>query len=322
MTTAEAALDAVAPSRPPASQWRMALRRLLRKRIAASALCLILIFYGVGVLAPLIAPHSYDQIDLNHTFAGPSLRHPLGTDRLGRDVLSRVIWASRTTVVVTVATLVTGGLVLGVGLGLLAGYKGGGWDTITMRVGDVFLALPGLLMLIMISATLRPRWDGWMTHFYGWPIIGGTLKSGASDYFLVFGVLSLFSWVGMARVIRSQVFALRQTEYVQAAVAMGAGTGHVVWRHLLPNVSNLIVVVLSASLASVAGSEIALTWLGVGVRPPTPSFGQLLFDGAGLSNLRTHPNLLLVPAGVLVVLFLSFNLLGDAVNDVLNPRTG
>jgi len=264
-----------------------------------------------------VAPKSYTDQNLDNVLQGPTLAHPFGTDRLGRDMFSRVMWASRTTVIVTVATLVTGGLVLSVGLGLLAGYAGGKVDTFIMRVGDVFFALPGLPMLILINATLKPRVvdQAWIKNLEDW------LKlDGLPDYLLIFGALSLFAWVGGARVIRSQVLALRETEYVLAARAMGASTTRVIFRHLVPNVSNIIIVGLSASLGGIAGTEIALTWFGVGIQPPTPSFGAMLFEGGSIRALQANPHLLLVPGAVVAALIFAFNLLGDALNDVLTPR--
>jgi ABC-type dipeptide/oligopeptide/nickel transport system permease subunit len=295
----------------------LALRRLLRKKIAVLALAFIAVFYFCGLFAPLVAPRSYTAQDLDHVFQGPSLAHPLGTDSLGRDVLSRVIWASRTTVIVTVATLVTGGLVLSVSLGLLAGYLGGKVDTAIMRVGDVFFGLPGLPMLILINATLKPRVveQAWIRTLQDWLRVDGL-----ADYILIFGSLSLFAWVGGARVIRSQILALRETEYVLAARAMGASTWRVIFQHLLPNVSNIIIVGLSASLGAIAGTEIALTWFGVGIHPPTPSFGAMLFEGGSIRTLQAHPQLLLVPGAVVAALIFAFNLLGDALTDVLTPR--
>ena len=133
-------------------------------------------------------------------------------------------------------------------------------------------------------------------------------------------MLAFFGWVGIARVIRSQVLSLRESEYVLAAKAMGASLWRVLGQHLLPNVTNLIVVSITFSLGAVAGTEIMLTWLGIGVQPPHPSFGAMIFNGSGLSTLRNHPSLLLVPAAVVGVLLFAFNLLGDALTDVLSPR--
>ena len=294
--------------------------RLLRKRLALVCLAVIVVIYLAGILAPWVAPYGYNSQDLDNTFAGPTLAHPLGTDRLGRDMLSRVIWASQTTVIISAAAILTGGLVLGVGLGLLAGYVGGRLDNFIMRVADAFFALPDILLLLLITATVRPRVEGLFDNFESWPVMGGLVNAGAPDYFLIFGALALFGWVGMARVIRSQVLSLRETDYVLAARAMGASVWRILGRHLLPSVGNLIIVSVTISLGAMAGTEIMLTWLGIGVQPPHPSFGAMIWDGSGLTTLRAHPNLLMVPAAVVGLLLFAFNLLGDALNDVLSPR--
>ncbi|MCH7522657.1 MAG: ABC transporter permease [Chloroflexi bacterium] len=296
------------------------LRRLARKRLAVVGLVIIVIIYLAGIFAPLVAPYGFADTDFTNTFAGPSLEHPLGTDRLGRDLLSRVMWSAQTTVIISAAAILTGGLALGVTLGLLAGYAGGRIDNLIMRVADAFFGLPEILMLLLITATVRPRVEDFFDKFDGWPILGGLNEAGLPDYFLIFGVLSLFGWVGMARIVRSQVLSLRETDYVMAARAAGARTPRVLFHHLLPNVSNIVIVAITFSLGAIAGTEIALTWLGIGIQPPHPSFGTMIFDASGLTTLRAHPNLMLVPAVVVAALLFSFNLLGDALNDVMNPH--
>jgi oligopeptide transport system permease protein len=186
-----------------------------------------------------------------------------------------------------------------------------------MRVGDVFFGLPGLPMLIMINATIgeRVRSMGWLRA-----IEKGLRIDGFPDYVVIFGALSLFAWVGGARIIRSQVLALRETEYVTAARAMGASTWRIIGQHLLPNVSNIVIVSLSVSLGAIAGTEIMLSWFGVGVQPPTPSFGAMLYEGGSIRTLQAHPHLLLVPGVIVAGLIFSFNLLGDALTDVLTPH--
>ena len=296
------------------------LRRLGHKRLAVVGLVVIVIIYLAGIFAPLVAPYGFADTDFTNTFAGPSLEHPLGTDRLGRDLLSRVMWSAQTTVIISAAAILTGGLALGVTLGLLAGYAGGRVDNLIMRVADTFFGLPEILMLLLITATVRPRVEDFFDKFDGWPVLGGLNEAGLPDYFLIFGVLSLFGWVGMARIVRSQVLSLRETDYVMAARAAGARTPRVLFHHLLPNVSNIVIVAVTFSLGAIAGTEIALTWLGIGIQPPHPSFGVMIFDGSGLTNLRAHPILMLVPAVVVAALLFSFNLLGDALNDVMNPH--
>jgi len=296
------------------------LRRLARKRLAMVALAVITVIYLAGILAPVVAPYGFDDTDFANTFAGPSLEHPFGTDRFGQDLLSRVMWAAQTTVIISAAAILTGGLALGVGLGLLAGYAGGRVDNLIMRVADAFFGLPDILLLILITSTVRPRVEDFFDTFDGWPLLGGLVEAGLPDYFLVFGALALFGWVGMARIVRSQVLSLRESDYVLAARAAGARMPRVLFRHLLPNVTNLVVVAVTFSLGTIAGTEIALTWLGIGVGIGHPSFGRMIFDASGLTNLRAHPNLMFVPAAVVAALLFSFSLLGDALNDVLSPR--
>ena len=307
---------AVAEARPAAG----VLRRLLRRKLAVISLAVIAVIYLAGLLAPVAAPHSFSEIDLENVFAGPSLEHPFGTDRLGRDVLSRVIWSAQTTVIVSAAAVLSGAIVLGVGLGLLAGYLGGRIDNLIMRLADTFFALPDILLLIIITATMRDKVVDAFGNFEEWSGIGGIVESGAPFYFLVFVALALFGWVGMARVIRSQVLALRESDYVLAARAMGASVWRVLFRHLLPNVSNIIIISLTFSLGAAGAAELGLSFLGIGIQPPHPSFGAMIFDAAGPRNILAHPNLIFIPAAVIAALLFAFNLLGDALNDVLNPR--
>lgn len=296
------------------------LRRLLRKRLAVICLVAIAIFYLAGILAPWVAPYGYADQNLDLSFAGPSWEHPFGTDRNGRDTLSRNLFAARTTVIVTLATVSTGAILLPITLGMLAGYRGGWVDALINRTGEILASLPGLPMLVLITATLRPRFIGWLGNVedaIGWD---GLTSSAFADYFLIFFVLSLFGWVGGQRIIRTQVLLLRGQDFIIAAEASGASTLRILFRHILPNILPLIIVGLSASLGSIAGTEIALTFLGVGVQPPGASFGALITEGAGRAALESHPQLLVIPAVIVGTLVFAFNLLGDALNDVLTPR--
>jgi ABC-type dipeptide/oligopeptide/nickel transport system permease subunit len=302
------------------SEWRLFWRRLRRKRVAMISLVVILVIYAGGVLAPVLAPYSYNAIDLDRGLEGPSGDHWLGTDRLGRDMLSRVMYSARTTLIVTTAVVLSGSLLIGNTLGLLAGYRGGVLDTLVMRLGEIFSSLPGLVMLILINATLGERVTSWMRAIEANTPLSGLVASGFPSYLLVFGALSLFFWVGTARIIRAQVLQLRERDFIAAAEALGATPARVMGRHLLPNVSFLIILSISSTLGGIAGSEIALTWFGVGVQPPAASFGAMLFEGSGARTFQAHPHLLLVPGAVVTALLFAFNLLGDAVNDAVRGR--
>jgi ABC-type dipeptide/oligopeptide/nickel transport system permease subunit len=280
------------------------------------------LIYGAGILAPLIAPQDFNETDLLARNEGPSWEHPFGTDALGHDLLSRTIWSAQTTVIISVAAVVTGGLALGVSLGLLAGYLRGITDAIIMRLAEIFASVPTILLLLIITSTLQPRVESVAVDIEDLTGQGWIVDSGAPSYFLVFGALSIFGWVGIARIVRSQVLALREAPYVLSARASGASTPRVLFRHLLPNVGNLLIVSLTLSLGAIAAAEIGLTYLGIGVQPPHSSFGLMISEAVsrGLPGIREDPHLILVPGFFVVALVLAFNLLGDQLTDVLSPR--
>jgi len=250
----------------------------------------------------------------------PSIDHVFGTDRLGRDMFSRTLFSARTTLIITILSFIFGNIFLGLGLGLLAGYLRGMVDSVIMRIGDVLLALPGLVILIVVNAVFKDRWRSLWED--GQDLIGTSffVDQGIDDFSLIFFALSFFGWVPTARFVRAQTLALRESDFVIAAESLGAGTTRVILRHLLPGVLPWIVLGMSASLGAVAGIEVALTFLGIGVQPPTASFGAMIADAGGVRTFDQHPHLLLVPGVTVAILILSFNLLGDAINDVINPR--
>ncbi|TMB96946.1 MAG: ABC transporter permease [Chloroflexi bacterium] len=297
-----------------------AFRRLLRRPLAVIAVVIIVFVYATGLLAPAVAPYGFNEAEFGHGFAAPNVDHPLGTDRLGRDLLSRAMWSAQTTVIVSVAVVGTGGLLIGLSLGMLAGYAGGRTDNLVMRAGEILSSVPTILLVIIIRATLQDRWTDLFHNIEDLTHFPGLVSSGAPSIVLIFGALSIFSWFGMARLVRSQVLALRESAYILAARASGASVWRILFGHLLPNLTNLVIVVVTLSLGSAALAEIGLTFLGIGVQPPHPSFGTMIFEGSGLSNIRNHPQLMLVPAVVVGLLLLSFNLLGDALTDILSPR--
>lgn len=313
---ATAGIHVVDPVRPRARVWA----RLRKRPVAVAAIVVIVIIYGAGILAPIVAPYGFSEPDFANTQAGPSWSHPLGTDSLGRDLLSRAIWSAQTTVIISIAAVTTGGLLLGVTLGLLAGYLRGWADAIIMRAAEILGSVPTILLLLIITATLLRRVESWAEDVEDLTGMDWIVSSGAPSYFLIFGALSIFGWVGMARIVRSQVLSLRESQYVIAARASGASTTRVVLRHLLPNVSNLLIVAVTLSLGGAAGAEVGLTFLGIGVQSPHPSFGAMIFEGAGLTQVRQHPQLILVPSVCVTSLILAFNLLGDQLTDVLSPR--
>jgi ABC-type dipeptide/oligopeptide/nickel transport system permease subunit len=310
-------------------RWRF-LRTLVRKKLAMFGLVIITIFYFCGLFSPLIvrvtglpAPNEQPQpltVELRN--AGPSRDHLLGTDALGRDLLSRVLYAARTTVLFTVVVVITGGLFLGLGLGLLSGYRGGWIDTTIMRVGEVLSGIPTLILMLAITAAFRSR----ITQFsfdLGDNTPLSTEDARALVQFVILVCVSIpFAWLGSARVVRSVVLSIREQQYVQAAEGMGASTARIIFRHILPGVIPLWLVGVSAGMGGLALVEVALSFLGLGITPPAASFGSLISDGAGPLTFKNNPHLLLAPAIPVVLFIYSWNLLGDALVDILEPRGG
>ena len=251
---------------------------------------------------------------------GPSRNHLLGTDRLGRDLFSRALFSLRTTLIVSVLSVLVGNVFLGWGLGLLAGYRGGIVDSVIMRAADFVLALPGLLILLVLVSAFRDPWGEVVRDFQNWLGTDFLIAQGIHTYTLMIFAMSFIGWGGTARFIRAQTLATRESDFVLAAECVGARTPRILVRHLFPAVLPWIVVGMSASLGEIAGAEVVLTWLGIGVTPPTASFGAMVADAGHWKSLLLHPQMLLVPMFFILALMLSFNLLGDAVNDVLNPR--
>jgi ABC-type dipeptide/oligopeptide/nickel transport system permease subunit len=303
------------------SYWALSLRRLLRKKVGVICLGIIVLMYGAGMLAPVVTPYGYNDQNLAIAKQGPSVVHPFGTDRLGRDILTRIIFGLRTTVIITLAVLASGTLILGIALGLVSGYFGKLYDGIIMRVGEVTSSFPDVFLVLIIVATVRPRIVEWVKSFEASVGIDWIVRLGIVDYLVIAFALAIFSWFGMARLVRGQVLQARENQYVEAARAIGASTPRILRVHVLPNVISPVIVSVSAWLAAFAGMEIILSWLGIGIQPPTPSLGVMIYENSNISVLRSDPHLLLFPVATLAVLLFCFNLLGDAVNDAFNPRT-
>ncbi len=270
-------------------------KRIRRQPLAAIGMFLLSIFVITGLSAPWLAPYSPASIDLLHRLQGISTAHPAGTDELGRDTLSRLLWGARLSLAVSVS-VVTVSLALGISIGGLAGYLGGWVDTaLTTFAMNTFLALPGILLAIAFAAFLGP---------------------GFSNLVLA---LAIGGWAGYARLVRAQVMAVRDREYVDAARALGAGGLRIFFRHILPNVVQPILVQAAIGMAGVILAEATLSFLGLGIPSPSPSWGGMLNDAR--LHLFDSPHLVLFPAVAVAGAVLGFNFLGDALRDQLDPRT-
>ncbi len=308
------------------SPFKLGIQRLLSKKLAVSVIIILSAVYLLGLFAPLISPYPYTETNLLNTQQGPSLDHLLGTDRLGRDIFTRILWGIQTTVIITIVGLVTGSLILGVSLGLVAGYFRGKVDTFIMRIGEILSAFPDILLIIILAATLRPRIVDLARNIEESTGINGIVSSGAVDFAVIGIALLPLSWFGMMRLVRGQVLSVGQREYVQAAKVAGASNVRILFRHILPNVIAPIIVSASFGLGAVAGTEVFLSFLGLGVQPPHPSLGIMIADVTGrgsssVSVLVNHPEQILAPISIVWILIFCWNLLGDALTDIFNPRS-
>lgn len=298
-----------------------AFERLLGKKLAVVCIVTIVVIYCAGLAAPWIVPYEYTDQDYAALKKPPSKAHWAGTDLKGRDVFTRVLWGIQNTLILTVISMVTGALVIGVTLGLVSGYFGGRIDAVIMRIGELFSSFPDILLVIILAATLRPRILEWARWLESNTFLDGIVKAGVVDYLVVSLALVSFSWIGMARLVRGQVLYLKETQFVEAAASLGASNTRVLLVHLLPNAISPVVVTVSMGMGALVGTEIILSFLGLGIQPPRPSLGNMLYEAAHLSALREVPWMLLAPGIVAWALVLSWNLFGDSLNDVLNPRT-
>lgn len=269
--------------------------RFVRDNRARIGIVVVVVMSLAALFAPLIARQDPIAIDLMHLLEKPSGDHWLGTDIQGRDVWSRLVYGAR--VSLTVGLISQGiALVLGVSLGLLAGFYGKWVDEVVMRLADVTLAFPTLLLLIAMVAALEPSMG------------------------VVFATIGVVGWAGMARLVRGQVLVVRQLEYIQAIRALGAGDLRIMVQHVLPNVIAPVVIAGTLGVAGAIMAEAALSFLGLGVPPPAPSWGSMIADGRDLDQLRRAPWTSVFPGVAIGAAVLGFNLLGDALRDALDPR--
>jgi peptide/nickel transport system permease protein len=271
--------------------WRAASRNPL----AAVGIVLVIVFTLLAIFAPFIAPQDPAHIDLPLRLSRPAPLHPFGTDELGRDILSRVIYGARISMMVG-ASVVAASLAIGLVIGAIAGYYGGRLDRfVNVVVMNAFLSFPGILLAIAFVAFVGP----------------GLLN--------LIAALAIGGWVGYARLVRAQVLAAREREFVEAARALGASDLRIVVRHILPNIIQPVIVQAAIGMAGAVLAEATMSFLGLGVPPPTASWGSMLNDAR--SHLFDAPHLVIFPAVAVMLTVLSFNFIGDALRDYLDPRS-
>ena len=275
--------------------WQDAARRFLSNRLAVFGLAIVLFFLFLAIFADLIAPYPYDKVYFDRVLRMPFdlPGHPLGTDEVGRDYMSRLIYGARTSMTVGIAVQVVA-VLIGVPLGGLAGYMGGRTDFMISRFIDIMTAFPGLIFSILIISV----WGGGLTK--------------------VIFALSITSWIGIARLTRGQILSLREKEYVEAARCLGIGRNRIILRHLLPNALTPILVSISFGVPAAIFGEAGLSFLGIGINDPIPSWGKMV----GVSNayVRVYWHLALFPTVAVALSMLGFSFVGDGLRDALDPK--
>jgi ABC-type dipeptide/oligopeptide/nickel transport system permease subunit len=296
---------------------RDALGRLLRNKLSVIGLTITLLFVLLAILGPVLAPYPYQQQDLRRTNELPSQDHWLGTDDLGRDFLSRVMWGARTAIIVA-SFVTTIAVTLGIILGGVAAYLGGFADSIVGRLIDVAQSVPTIMLALLVdTAVKRPVANAFDAAYRatGLEFFRGSILL---DYLITLAAIAAVSWPTYARLIRGQIFSLRERGYVEAARATGVPGGRILLRHIVPNALGPIIVAATFGFSSAMILEASLSYLGIGIQPPAASWGAMINDN--LHQWRNRPYLVAVPAVVLGIATLAINFLGDGLNDALNPR--
>jgi len=267
--------------------------RFKKNKLALAGSVIVLFFFLLSVFAPWISPYDPGAIDLNRVLTPPSAAHPLGTDQLGRDVLSRMIWGSQ--ISLKVGFVSTGiAILIGMVLGAVSGYYGRWVDAVIMRTVDIMLCFPTFFLILAVIAFLEPSiWN-------------------------IMIIIGLTGWMGVTRLVRADFISLKERDFVLAARVIGAGDLRIIFRHMLPNAMASIMVAATFGVAGAILTESALSFLGIGVQPPTPSWGNILTDGK--DNIDIAWWLSLFPGTAILLTVLGYNLLGEGIRDILDPR--
>ncbi len=296
-------------TRKQRSLWGDALHRLRRNKAAMFGVVMIAIAAVLAIFAPMIAPydpiqqHTADSLAdpffSNSQYSNPA--YPLGSDQLGRDILSRLIWSSRVSMVVGfVPTALI--FIVGITVGMLSGFHGGRVDNLLMRFTDIIYAFPDLLFLIIIMANLRNTPAG--------DLMGGLV--------LMFVAIAIVNWVGLARLVRGQVLSLKEKEFIEAARAVGVKPGRIMAKHLFPNALAPVIVSMAFAIPSAILAEATLSFIGIGIKPPTPTWGVMINEGFVVFSATPWP--VILPALCISIVMLSFTFVGDGLRDALDPR--
>lgn len=286
----------------PASPWRLAFKQLLKNKFAVGGLVVIVLMFLICFLGPLLSPYSLETMNIRNGNKAPSAAHWLGTDNLGRDILLRVMLAGRVSLLVGLVAMMIS-VAIGSTLGALAGYYRGWVDSVIMRLADIMMSIPSLPLLIILGAVLSDM----------------KVPPDKRIYVVMF-LLGFMSWPSLARLVRGQILMLREQEFMQAAEVLGLRDRRKIFRHLLPNTIPIIIVVATLMVAGAILQESVLSYLGLGVVPPTPSWGNMITAANNLIDFQKRPWLWVPPGVCIFFTVIAINVIGDGLRDVLDPK--
>lgn len=270
------------------------IKQFKKNKIAIIGVAIIFSIAFIAIFAPYLGMNNPTEVNMKNRLMSPNEKHPMGTDQLGRDVLSRIVYGGRVSIAATtIATFMI--MILGLTIGVIAGYFGGIIDQTIMRIVDILLAFPNLILTIAIAGILGPSLMNLII------------------------AMSATGWVGYSRIVRGSVLSVKEKEFIEAARAMGCSNSYIITRHVIPNMISPVIVIATINMGHTILMITGLSFLGLGAQPPTPEWGAMLNDGK--SYLTTAPHLMIFPGLMIMVVVLAFNFVGDALRDVLDPRT-
>lgn len=299
--------------RPSVGYWRDAFNRLKANKIAIGSLVVILLVILAAIVGPMLSPYAYDQIIKGSENLSPNAQHIFGTDSLGRDLFTRTMIGARISISVGVVAAIMISII-GILYGAISGFLGGWVDIVLMRIVDIVYSVPTLLIVILLQVVLKGPIDKYLSSSSA----PGFLKSLGVGLISIFFVLALLYWVDMARIVRGQILALKEQEYVLAAKVLGADSKAIIFKHLIPNCIGQIIVVITLKIPEAIFVESFLSFIGLGVSIPMSSLGSL--SQVALKGIYSYPYMLVFPALTISIIILSMNLFGDGLRDALDPR--
>jgi len=315
MAVAETARTLTVPIRKEHSPLADAFFQLLKNRAAVIGGIFIIFLIFIAIFANFVAPYDYAEAHFQDNYAFPGAKYLLGADNLGRDILSRTIYGARVSLAVAfVASLVS--LVIGLVYGLVSGYAGGRVDNIMMRIVDFIYGIPVIIIVILMQVYFKA-----LTRYgaaAGWQVALISLNDSFGGLLFVFIAMGALNWIGMARIARGMVLSYKEKEFIEAARSIGSGTNRILFRHLLPNILGPCIVRETLQIPGYILLEAFLSFIGLGVNPPTPSWGIMIQEA--YQALRSNPHVLFPPAAALTLTVLAFNFLGDGLRDAFDPR--